>query len=77
MIFWIDAQLSPALAPWIKERFGVDAYSVKYLGYRDADDVDIFLSAKQAGVIVITKDRDFLDLLDTHRTPAGGCPRPR
>ena len=26
MILWIDAQLSPALAPWIAEQFGIETY---------------------------------------------------
>lgn len=29
MKFWIDAQLSPALAPWLEETFAVEAYSIK------------------------------------------------
>jgi len=39
------------------------------LGLRDAEDADIFLAAKQAGAIVITKDRDFVDLLDRFGAP--------
>lgn len=38
MIFWIDAQLSPALAPWIAEEFGIESYSVQRLSHRDAAD---------------------------------------
>ena len=48
MIFWIDAQLSPALAPWLSERFQVQAFSLKHLGFRDALDREIFLAAKEA-----------------------------
>jgi len=29
MILWIDAQLSPHLAPWLKERFGLEAFSAR------------------------------------------------
>lgn len=61
---WIDAQFSPALSGWLASRFRVTAQSVRDLGMRDADDVEIFNSAKAAGVVVMTKDRDFLDLLD-------------
>lgn len=39
MKIWVDAQLSPHLAPWLNERFGVEAYSVRRLGYRDASTV--------------------------------------
>jgi predicted nuclease of predicted toxin-antitoxin system len=60
---WIDAYLSPALAPWITERFGLEAYSARFLGLRDASDADIFEAASKAKAIVLTKDADFRDLL--------------
>lgn len=69
MILWIDAQLSPSLAPWITGQFGIQAYSAKWLGYRDASDQVIFQAARQAGVIVMTKDSDFLRLLDEYGPP--------
>jgi predicted nuclease of predicted toxin-antitoxin system len=69
VILWVDAQLSPALAPWITEQFGIEAYSVKWLGYRDATDQEIFGAARAAGAVVMTKDSDFLRLLDQHGPP--------
>lgn len=45
MILWIDAQLSRALAPWITTELGVDAYSVKYVGLRDAEDAGTITQA--------------------------------
>ncbi|WP_163560258.1 DUF5615 family PIN-like protein [Halomonas sp. NO4] len=69
MILWVDAQLSPHLAQWLTENCGVDACSVRYLGYRDADDETIFAEARKANVIVLTKDRDFPDLLERHGPP--------
>ena len=69
MILWIDAQLSPALAPWIEERFAVGTYSVKRLGYRDAEDPDIFRAAREAGAVVMTKDSDFVSLLEQRGPP--------
>lgn len=69
MILWIDAQLSPSLAPWITGQFGIEAYSANWLGYRDASDHVIFQAARQAGVIVMTKDSDFLRLLDEYGPP--------
>jgi predicted nuclease of predicted toxin-antitoxin system len=51
VILWLDAQLSPALASWISERFS------------NADDREIFAQARSAEAIVMTKDRDFLHLL--------------
>ena len=69
MTIWIDAQLSPALAGWITATFGVSAIAVRDLGLRDADDVEIFNKARAANATVLTKDRDFLDLLDRFGPP--------
>ncbi|HEX6290209.1 MAG TPA: DUF5615 family PIN-like protein [Herpetosiphonaceae bacterium] len=63
MIFWIDAQLSPQLASWLAQRFGVTAFAVRDLGLRDATDRAIFDAARAAGAVVISKDRDFPELL--------------
>ena len=41
MIFWVDAQLPPNLAPWLTQAFGVEAYSLRYIGLRTAEDGDI------------------------------------
>ena len=69
MILWVDAQLSPHLAPWMADTLGVEAYSARWLGYRDATDEDIFAAARDAGAIVLTKDRDFPDLLERYGPP--------
>lgn len=69
MIVWVDAQLSPALAPWLAEQFGIEAYSVKWLGLRDARDDAIFAAARLAGAVVLTKDVDFVHLVQRRGTP--------
>ena len=69
MVIWLDAQLSPALAPWLSEEFGVESYSVRFLGLRDATDPEIFSAAKAAGAVVMTKDRDFLELVERFGPP--------
>ncbi len=69
MTFWIDAQLSPTLAVWITNTFGYPCFSVKFLGLRDASDETIFWAARQADAIVITKDNDFVRLLEQHGHP--------
>ena len=43
MIFWIDAQLPPEIAPWLRETFKVEAYALRGLGLRDAEDIQIFI----------------------------------
>ena len=69
MIIWLDAQLSPKLATWIEAEFEVEASSLKSLGLRDAGDHDIFVAAGKANAIVMSKDSDFLHLLDQHGPP--------
>ena len=69
MILWIDAQLSPALAPWISQQFGVEAFSTRWLSLTRATDEQIFVAARNAGAVVMTKDSDFLRLLEQHGPP--------
>lgn len=67
---WIDAQMSPAIAAWIKANFpDVNAVAVRDVGLRDAEDVDIFQAAKAANAVVMTKDSDFVDLQDRLGVP--------
>jgi len=60
---WIDAQLSPALALWIAQTFGISAVALRDIG-RDETDRHFFLAAKQQSIIVMTKDADFVRLLE-------------
>ena len=69
MKFWIDAQLSPALAPWISETFAVEAFSVRWFGLQHASDEEIFTAARKSKAVVITKDRDFVQLLEKFGPP--------
>ena len=69
MKIWLDAQLSPALARWLCLQFGVEAVAVRDLGLLQARDRDIFFKARAAGAIVVTKDRDFVALLEIHGAP--------
>lgn len=69
MIVCLDAQLPPALAPWIMATFGIEAKSLRDLGLRDAKDRDIFMAARAAGAVVISKDSDFVELVQSLGTP--------
>ena len=69
MTIWIDAQLSPAIAVWISASFAVDAVALRDVGLREATDREIFREAKDAAVVVMTKDSDFVRLLDEHGRP--------
>ena len=63
MRIWIDAQLSPKIAAWIGDNFDFEAVAIRDLGLRDSDDIEIFTAARGEAAIVLTKDRDFLDML--------------
>ena len=69
MKIWVDAQLSPAIAGWIASTFGVEAVALRELGLRDATDPEILVAARQASAIVMTKDSDFVDLVNLHGIP--------
>lgn len=66
---WVDAQLSPRLARWLSVNFPVQAFALRDVGLRDAEDADIFDQARLANIIVMTKDSDFVDLLDRKGSP--------
>ena len=69
MIVWLDAQLPPGLAQWLRQEMGLDARALKELGLRDARDVDIFEAARNAGVVPMSKDSDFVGLVQRLGTP--------
>jgi len=69
VIVWVDAQLSPALAPWLTSEFGVEAYSVRFLNLLRAKDPGIFQQAREASVLVMTKDADFVLLQERLGAP--------
>lgn len=69
MTIWVDAQLSPAIAVWIANTFKITALALRDIGLRDAEDVVIFEAAKAQGIIFITKDSDFVDLVARFGTP--------
>ena len=66
---WVDAHLSPAIAVWITDNFEVTAIALRDLGLRDAEDLEIFAAAKARKAIVMTKDKDFVDLVDRLEAP--------
>jgi predicted nuclease of predicted toxin-antitoxin system len=60
---WIDAQLPPTLANWLATTFSIEAYSLRDLALRDAQDIEIFEAARSENALVMTKDSDFIDLV--------------
>lgn len=69
MILWLDAQLSPQLATWLNAHFTLTALALRDLGLHDADDETIFHMARAQRAIIMTKDADFVALLQHHGPP--------
>ena len=69
MTIWVDAHLSPTISTWISNTFELEAVALRDLGLRDAEDREIFAAAKAQEAIVMTKDRDFVDLVERLGSP--------
>ena len=69
MKIWVDAHITPAIAKWIKDEFQIEAFSLRGLGLRDSEDEAIFYKARSEDVIFITKDENFLNLLERLGSP--------
>lgn len=69
MTIWVDAHLSPAIATWISSTFEIEAVALRNIGLRDAEDPEIFEAAKTQEAIVMTKDSDFVDLVERLGSP--------
>ena len=69
MTIWLDAQLPPALAAWIMATFEIECRAARDLGLRDATDATLFLAARDASAVVLTKDKDFVELVRRLGTP--------
>ena len=54
MTIWIEANLSPAIAPWISRTFNISTFALRDLGLRDAEDPEIFEAGKAQQIIFMT-----------------------
>jgi len=66
---WLDAQVSPRLRPWMRREFKIDVVHVRDRGLREADDPQIFDDARRAKAVVLTKDEDFVVLVERLGAP--------
>jgi len=68
-MIWLDAHLSPRVAHWIQESLGHDARALRDIGLRDAEDEEVFERGRQDGAVILTKDKDFVDLVGRLGSP--------
>lgn len=70
MTIWLDANISPAIATFITENFGIPCFHINSLPVDITDDMAIYNAAKkEANVIITTKDYDFVLLQDRLAAP--------
>lgn len=69
MTIWLDNHLSPALAKWIATEFCEPCVQVRDLGLERASDRVIFEAARATASTLITKDRDFAELVTRFGPP--------
>ena len=69
VILWLDNQLPPALASWMRAALEVECLPIRDLHLQRASDIDIFLAAREAGAVVVTKDADFAALVGQFGPP--------
>ncbi len=64
-VVWVDAQLPPALAHWLRTTHAIDARHVAEVDQLGADDSAIFAAARAGrAAVVVTKDDDFVELVE-------------
>lgn len=68
-MIWLDAHLSPRLAEWIRNSLGHEAIPLRDLGLRHALDEVIYQRGADEHVILITKDKDFADMVTQKGAP--------
>ena len=65
LLAWVDAQLPPSLARWLTQHADIDAHHVSEFDLLTAGDPVIFDAARANHVeVIVTKDEDFVMLLD-------------
>jgi predicted nuclease of predicted toxin-antitoxin system len=61
MTVWLDAHISPRLAGWITSELDCTCEAFRSLGHASTADRDVYLAARTAGAVIVSKDRDFVE----------------
>jgi predicted nuclease of predicted toxin-antitoxin system len=69
MLLWLDENLPRHLTAWIARTFSVECHAVVLLGLERQPDAALFRMAGQAGAVIVTKDSDFVEMLEQLGTP--------
>jgi predicted nuclease of predicted toxin-antitoxin system len=66
---WLDTQLPPQPAVWLRNVRHVDAKALCELALRDAGDREILDAARSNNLILLSKDVDFVELVSRPGAP--------
>lgn len=67
---WLDANLDPAIAPFLGSQFNVFVSHIRELGLQQSTDVQLFEAARRLQVtLIVSKDSDFVDLVTLKGSP--------
>jgi len=55
MTLWVDAQLPPAIAAWMVKTFHIQAWALRDLSLRNAEDEAIFRAAAAASALTASR----------------------
>lgn len=69
MELWLDIHLSPAIGQWVEETLGVRCAMMRDVGMQRTPDAQVFEQARVPGVVLMTKDADFVRLLEARGPP--------
>ncbi len=64
MVIWLDIHLSPAIGQWLTATFGIECRAMRDMGMQRFPDEAVFHAARQAAAVVMTKDEDFVRILE-------------
>lgn len=68
-MYYLDAQLPPSLAGWLRQECGWNVKHIFELDLTDCSDESIFKSIAHEGAVLLTKDIDFSRLMAEHGPP--------
>ncbi len=62
MIIWLDEHLAPSIALFIYQEFKIECVHIKDVIGNQSSDLEIYVAARKANAVIITKDSDFVNL---------------
>ncbi len=69
MKLWLDVHIPPALIPWLRSEFAIEAVTFQHMRLREAEDRKIFFLARDADAVIMSKDADFAGLIGQLGSP--------